>query len=253
MSTETAETQRQQAPPEEPSEHTPEESSVQFSFDGVRDGAIEAIPIALGIAGYGVVFGVLARQAGLTAAEAAFMSGTVLAGAAQLVAIKLWDTPIPVVAVVSTAFIVNLRYVLMGAALRTWLSHLSPLKAYGSVFLMADENWALTMGKLKSGSRQGAYLLGTGITVWTFWVGSTIIGSVGGGAIGNPSQYGLDFMLIAVFIAISYGLWEGESSFLPWLTSFGTAVLCAQYLPGSWYILLGGVAGGLVEVIRYDG
>lgn len=228
------------------------EASVRFSVGGVRDGFIECVPIALGVAGYGVVFGVLARQAGLTVAEAAFMSATVLAGAAQLIAIKLWETPIPVVAVIGTTFIVNLRYVLMGAALRPWFSQLSPLKAYGSVFFTADENWALTMGRLKSGSQQGAYLLGSGLAIWSFWIVATVIGAIAGGVIGEPSQYGLDFVLTAVFIAIAVGLWEGKSSLLPWLTAFGIATLSAQLLPGRWYILLGGVAGSLVEVIRFD-
>lgn len=228
------------------------ESTVRFSVEGIRDGFIECVPIALGVAGYGLVFGVLARQAGLSVAEAAFMSATVLAGAAQLIAINLWETPIPVIAVIGTTFIVNLRYVLMGAALRPWFSQLSPLKAYGSVFFTADENWALTMGKLKSGSQQGAYFLGSGLAIWSFWIIATVIGAVAGGVIGEPSQYGLDFVLTAVFIAIAVGLWEGKSSLLPWITAFGIAVLSAQYLPGRWYILLGGVAGSLVEVIRFD-
>lgn len=38
-----------------------------------------------------------------------------------------------------TMFIVNLRYVLMGAALRPWFRRLTPLQAYGSVFFTADE------------------------------------------------------------------------------------------------------------------
>ncbi|ELY92022.1 AzlC family protein [Natrinema altunense JCM 12890] len=181
------------------------------------------------------------------------MSATVLAGAAQLIAIKLWETPIPVVAVIGTTFIVNLRYVLMGAALRPWFRQLSPLKAYGSVFFTADENWALTMGKLKSGSRQGAYLLGSGLAIWSFWIIATVIGAIAGDVIGEPSQYGLDFVLTAVFIAIAVGLWDGKSSLLPWTTAFGVAVLSAQYLPGRWYILLGGVVGSLVGVIRFDG
>ncbi len=71
--------------------------------------------------------------------------------------------------------------------------------------------------------------------------------------IGEPSQYGLDFVLTAVFIAIAVGLWDGKSSLLPWTTAFGVAVLSAQYLPGRWYILLGGVVGSLVGVIRFDG
>ncbi|WP_442909344.1 AzlC family ABC transporter permease [Halovenus sp. HT40] len=228
------------------------ESSLRFSVGGLRDGFIECVPIALGVAGYGIVFGVLARQAGLSVAEAAFMSATVLAGAAQLIVIELWEMPIPVIAVIGTTFIVNLRYVLMGAALRPWFSRLTPLKAYGSVFFTADENWALTMGKFKSGSQQGAYLLGSGLAIWSFWVVATVVGAIAGGAIGEPSQYGLDFVLSAVFIAIAVGLWEGKSSLLPWITAFGVAILAAQYLPGRWYILLGGVAGSVVEVIRFD-
>ena len=82
---------------------TRSEPTMRFSAGGLRDGFIECIPIALGVSGYGIVFGVLARQAGLTVAEAAFMSATVLAGAAQLIAITLWETPIPVIAVVGTA------------------------------------------------------------------------------------------------------------------------------------------------------
>lgn len=108
------------------------------------------------------------------------------------------------------------------------------------------------MGKLQPGSHQGAYLLGSGLAIWLFWVVATIIGAIAGGVIGRPSQYGLDFVLTAVFIAIAVDLWDGKSSLLPWITAFGIAVLSAQYLPGRWYILLGGVAGSFVEVIRFD-
>ncbi|WP_277539992.1 AzlC family ABC transporter permease [Haloarcula laminariae] len=228
------------------------EPAVEFSLSGVRNGFTEGTPIALGVAGYGVVFGVLARQAGLSVAEAALMSATVLAGAAQVITIELWDTPIPVLAVIGTTFIVNLRYALMGAALRPWFSQLSPAKAYGSVFFTADENWALTMGKLRSGSRQGAYLLGSGLAMWVFWVLSTVVGAVAGSVVSDPATYGLDFVLTAVFVAISVGLWDGKSDLGPWVTAFAVAALGAELLPGRWYILLGGLAGCLVEVVRFD-
>lgn len=226
---------------------------MEFSLSGVRSGFTEGTPIALGVAGYGVVFGVLARQAGLSVAEAALMSATVLAGAAQVITIELWDTPIPALAVIGTTFVVNLRYALMGAALRPWFSQLSPMKAYGSVFFTADENWALTMGELQSGSRKGAYLLGSGLAIWVFWVLSTVVGAVAGSGISNPATYGLDFVLTAVFIAIAVGLWDGRADLGPWLTAFAVAVLGAALLPGRWYILLGGLAGCLVEVARFDG
>ncbi|WP_248897828.1 AzlC family ABC transporter permease [Haloplanus halobius] len=221
---------------------------LSFSIEGVWDGLVTCLPVALGVAGYGVVFGVLAHRAGLSVAEAALMSGTVLAGAAQLVAIELWDTPVPIAAVVLTTLVVNLRYVLMGAALRPWFRQLSARQAYASVFFITDENWALTVRELRNGSRHGAFLLGSGLTIWVVWVGATVTGVVAGDAIGDPARYGLDFVLTAVFLTIAVGLWEGQSSLAPWGVAAAVAVAGAHWLPGRWYILLGGLAACLAEV-----
>lgn len=224
--------------------------AVRFSVAGFQAGFLECLPVALGVAGYGLVFGMLAQQAGLSVAEAALMSATVLAGAAQLIVIELWTAPIPVVAILVTTLIVNLRYVLMGAALRPWFGQLSAPKAYGSVFFTADENWALTMGQLKSGRQQGAFLLGSGLAIWVFWVLATVAGALLGRGIVNPGQYGLDFVLTAVFLAIGVELWEGQSNLLPWASAMGMAIVSAHFFPGRWYILLGAATGCGVEVLR---
>jgi 4-azaleucine resistance transporter AzlC len=194
----------------------------------------------------------LARRVGLNVAEAALMSATVLAGAAQLVAVELWDTPIPVVAVVVTTAVINLRYVLMGAALRPWFEELSPLQAYASLFFISDENWALTVSDLRDGSGRGAFLLGSGLAVWTFWIASTVAGAVAGSAIGDPARYGLDFVLTAVFLIIAAGLWSGRRSVAPWAVAAAVAVAGAAWLPGRWYILLGLVVG-IVAVLLFRG
>lgn len=225
--------------------------SVSFSRRGVRAGFLTTIPIAFGVAGYGIAFGVLADQVGLSAAEAALMSATVIAGASQIVAVELWADPIPVTTVLLATAAINLRYSLMGAALQPWFSRLSAKQAYGSLFLMADENWALTMRDLRSGSGRGAFLLGSGIAVWTFWVGSTVIGTLAGGAIGDPAAYGIDFVLAAVFVALAVELWEGTSTVVPWGVALVTALLAAEALPGQWYILAGGFAAAGVEVARH--
>ncbi|QGX95704.1 branched-chain amino acid ABC transporter permease [Haloplanus rallus] len=226
---------------------------VRFGPTGVRDGYLRCVPVALGVAGYGVVFGVLAREAGLSVAEATLMSATVLAGAAQLVAVELWADPVPVVAVVGTTLVVNLRYLLMGAALRPWFRHLAPRHAYASVFFTADENWALTMGELRSGSRQGAFLLGSGLAVWSFWVVATVVGATAGSLVGDPARYGLDFALTAVFLVIATELWEGRSTVAPWAVAAAVAVLTEAALPGRWYVPCGALAGALTVVIRRDG
>ncbi|ELZ07467.1 AzlC family ABC transporter permease [Natrialba aegyptia] len=229
---------------------TETDTAVTFDRDGLRAGFLKTIPVALGIGGYGIAFGILADQAGLSVAEAALMSATVVAGASQIVAVELWADPIPIAAVLVTTFAINLRYSLMGAALQPWFKRLSATKVYGSLFVMADENWALTMRSLKSNTGYGAFLLGSGIAVWLAWVGATIVGSVAGGVIGDPTTYGFDFILTAVFLSLAAELWEGQSSLLPWTVSLATALITAELVPGRWYILLGGLAAATVEVIR---
>jgi len=223
---------------------------ITFSAAGAREGFRRCLPVAAGVGGYGIVFGVVARQSGLSTAEATLMSATVLAGAAQLIAVELWADPIPVVAVLTTTVVVNARYVLMGASLRPWFARLSPAASYGSVFFLTDENWALTMGDLTEGSGRGAFLLGSGVAVWLFWVATTAVGASVGAAIADPSQYGLDFVLTAIFLAIAVDLWEGKSTLLPWTVAFLIAIGTAEVLPGRWYIIAGGIAGSLVEVAR---
>ncbi|WP_101296489.1 AzlC family ABC transporter permease [Halegenticoccus soli] len=229
-----------------------ETNEVVFSLTGIRDGYLQCLPVALGVGGYGIVFGVLARQAGLSTGEAVLMSATVLAGAAQLIAMEMWTDPIPAVALVGTTFVVNLRYLLMGAALRPWFTHLTAAQAYASIFFTADENWALTISEFRTGSRHGSFLLGSGLAIWSFWVTATVVGAVVGGAIEDPARFGLDFVLTAIFLAIAVDLWEGRSDFLPWAGAAGVAVITAQILPGYWYIVSGGLCGFFVGVVRYD-
>lgn len=229
---------------------------VTFSLAGARDGFLECLPIALGVAGYGVVFGVLATRAGLSVAEATLMSATVLAGAAQLIAVELWAESVPTATVVLTTLLVNLRYVLMGAALRPWLAERSPLEAYGSVFFTADENWALTVRAFSeeaSARVNGAYLLGSGLAIWFFWVAATIVGAVAGDGISDPSRYGLDVVFVAVFVALAVELWDGTADLGPWTAAFVVALASAHAFSGRWYLLTGALAGCLVGVLETDG
>ena len=224
-----------------------------FDREGLRAGFLACVPVAVGVGGYGVAFGVLASRTGLSLAEAVLMSATVFAGASQIIAVELWADPIPIAAIVATTFAVNLRYSLMGAALQPWFRHLSPGQIYSSLVLMADENWALSMRELASGSGRGAFQLGSGVALWLFWVGSTVLGVLAGASVGDPARYGFDFVLVAVFVALAVELWDGASTLGPWVVALAASVVAADLLPGQWYILLGGLAAAALEVVRHDG
>lgn len=236
--------------PRRKAKHNPREEPVAFDLAGALAGARRGVPVAVGVFAVGLVFGALARTAGLSAAEATLMSLLVLAGASQFVALDLWTSPLPVAAILLTTLVVNLRHVLMGAALAPLLLRVRPRAAYAAVFFMVDESWAMTMDEYVRGRRNGAFLLGCGLVLSVAWVGATLAGHVAGEAVGDPSRWGLDFAITAVFAALLASLWRGRSDLMPWVVAAAVAVAADHALPGNWYILLGGLAGSLAGAVQ---
>jgi uncharacterized membrane protein len=71
-----------------------------------------------------------------------------------------------------------------------------------------------------------------------------------GAAIHDPSSFGLDFAILAIFVAllVSLARGKGTSIVLPWGLAAGVAIATHALLPGNWYVLLGAVAGALPAV-----
>ena len=109
--------------------------------------------------------------------------------------------------------------------------------------LVADENWAVTMAEHRKKGTTPFFLLGGGLLLFVAWSGSTIVGNILGGFVLEPEKYGLDFAFVAVFAALSLSLWRGKGDLFPWVTAAVMAVLGNQFLPGKWYIVIGGIGG----------
>lgn len=227
---------------------TPDSRSEQFLA-----GARACIPVAISVAAYGLVWGMLARGAGLSTLEVVLMSGLVFAGAAQFVALDLWTTApsaLPIGALVLAALIVNLRYLLLTATLRP----LYPPGRLGrgalSMFLVSDENWAMTVAAMARGGGSVAFLMGGGALAYVSWLCTNLLGYSLGSAVADPRQWGLDFAFTATFIALLLGMWKGRGDLLPWLVAAAVAVVTSRLVEGSWHILAGGLAGSLAGALQ---
>lgn len=213
------------------------------------------LPVAISIAAYGLVWGVLAGQAGLSVLEVALMSGLVFAGASQFVALDMW-TPgsLPILSIIIATAIVNLRILLMSATLRPLVGHLPLPRALAAMFFVSDEQWAMTMAEVRKGGGSVAFLLGTGVLSWFSWMLSTLGGRVLGAFIDDPTRYGLDFAFTATFIALLLGMWKGRGDLIPWIVGALAAILASRLIEGNWYIIIGGLvgsfAGALTETVR---
>jgi branched chain amino acid efflux pump len=227
------------------------QAEARASADFLR-GLRVSLPLAAGVAAYGLVFGVLAREAGLGIADVALMSGIVFTGSAQFVALTLWAASPPVLALAFATIAVNLRYVLMAAALRDLFQRTHRAAAFAAVFLVNDESWALTMGEVARGGASVSFLVGSAFVLYVAWLSSTVVGRMIGAAIGDPSRWGIDFAFTATFLALLMGMLRGKRDILPWAVSAAVAIAAAAYLPGKWYILIGGIAGATAGALRRD-
>ncbi|CAA9545796.1 MAG: hypothetical protein AVDCRST_MAG87-456 [uncultured Thermomicrobiales bacterium] len=214
-----------------------------LSIDGVRRGLRATVPMGVSVATYGVVFGMLARQTGLTFPENVLMNVLVYAGAAQTVVLDTWEYPLPVAGIVLTTILINLRLLLLGAAVRPWLRELPARRAYPMLHLMADEGWAIAMNARARGERDIGFFLGCNLAVMVAWLPAVIAGHLLGGELGDPATLGLDFAFTIVFAAMLFGGYRGRFDLLPWAAAALAALIGWRFLPGTWYVIMGGLAG----------
>lgn len=229
----------------------PAKSPVVFTRAGVLRGARQTLPLVLGVIPFGLVAGIAGQGAGMSLAEVTLMSAIVYAGASQLVALAIWSHPPDLLAVTLAALVVNLRLALMGPVLAPWLNPLRGLRVWGSLYLMADQNWAMSVREMNQGGRDAGYLLGTGLAMWSAWVCTTAFGHLVGYTLHPPPGHPLFFAALAVFVCMLVGMWRGRADLTPWIVAAGVSTLVAQLLPGTfWFIVAGALAGSVAGGLR---
>lgn len=174
-------------------------SSPPIRFE-LRAGAVQAAPFAVAVGLFGVSFGVLSvTTGGMGALPAVVMSATTYAGSAQFAAASILASGGQTVAAVAAALLLNARYLPIGVSVARFLSG-GPLLRFVKGQFVIDESWAIAARG--DGTFDPARLLGAGVLLWCAWVGGTIVGVLGGEALGDPTALGLDAAFPALFLAL---------------------------------------------------
>ena len=218
---------------------------ITFTVAGALRGARGMLAILPGVMAFALVYGFLAGQKGMTALEIGLSSALVFAGASQFLALELWGDPLPFLSLVAGVFIINLRHALMGPALLPWLLPIPRARAYASLYFMTDESWGLSVADLRAGGRDAAFLLGSGLALWLVWVSCSVLGRLAGDVSYLVEDWGLDYLTTAFFVALLAAFWRGRHDLLPWAIAAAVAISTKMLLPGTWYIVLGALAGSL--------
>lgn len=214
-------------------------------FRGVR----AAIPVSLGIVAYALVFGVLVAGKGIGIGTLAFMNLAVFSGSAQFVLVGMWQAGVSAWQMALAAAVVNVRYFLLTAAIAPMMEPYGWFERAWRVHFVTDENWALTMAERRKSTVGANFLLGGGILVMAAWSFGTLAGHALGVSIRHPERFGMDFAFTAIFTALAVTMWRGKRDILPWAVSAGVALAAHRFLPGAWYVLLGGLAGAVAAAV----
>jgi 4-azaleucine resistance transporter AzlC len=181
-------------------------SSHPTRFTEFVAGARDTIPMMVGAAPFGVIFGTLVTSGPLSLWHGQLMSLAVFAGSAQFIALGLIASHASFAVIWATTLIVNLRHVLYSATLAPYVSHL-PLRwrlVLGG--LLTDEVFAVAWAHFRRQPPDDDVLpyhfLGSGVAMYVNWQIWTAIGLLFGAAFPGLQSLGLDFAMVATFIAI---------------------------------------------------
>jgi 4-azaleucine resistance transporter AzlC len=217
----------------------------RFLWAGVRS----ELPLLIGVFPFGMIYGALALDAGLTRAAAQMMSSMVFAGSAQFITTQLVRETAPGFVIVLTIAVVNLRHMLYSASLAPYLASLSTRWKILLSYLLTDEAYAPTILQYeKEGIKPYShwFLLGAGLALWTSWQASTALGIFLGAAI--PDSWSLDFALPLTFIAMMVPVLKNRPAIAAALSA-GCIALAAHSLPYKLGLILAALAGIAVGTI----
>ncbi|MCB4824688.1 AzlC family ABC transporter permease [Roseicella aerolata] len=222
-----------------------------FTRAGVVRGLKAALALTLGLSPFGLVVGMTADGVGLSLLETLLMSGLVFAGTSQLVALQLWSDPAPILAATLACLVINLRMAPMGAALAPVLDRTRGIRLWGSLALLVDNSFALTIAELRAGRRDAGFLFGASFGMWVNWMAMCAIGHIFGNALRLPAGHPIFFASSAAVLAILVQLWRGRSDLQPWLLAGAVALMAHGLgLGAPWPVLAGAFAGATLGAWR---
>jgi 4-azaleucine resistance transporter AzlC len=219
--------------------------SLTTFFHGVRS----ELPILVGTAPFGLIYGVSAVSLGVPPVLAQAMSAIVFAGSAQFVMAQLIAGGIPSPLVALTATVINLRHLLYSASIAPFVQRVPLRWRLLLAYLLVDEVYAVSITHFRreeDPSRNHWFLLGAGLALWTTWQVSTAIGVFLGARV--PSSWSLDFTLALTFIALVVPALTDRPSIAAALVAGITAVL-ASPLPLKTGLLVAAFAGLIAGLV----
>lgn len=225
------------------------EQPASYETHSLRAAWIQALPVVFGYLPIGFAFGILAIKAGISTWNTVAMSIFVFAGSAQLIAVGLFASGVPSSSIIITTFIVNLRHLLMSAALAPYLHNWKRVLIALFAYELTDETFAVHSVRFSEGKSEPRVTLLINIIAQLSWVIGTLLGILGGDLIQDVRPFGLDYALIAMFAALL--VFQTKNGKLLVVAMVSGLLSTALVLAGvsQWNVILATLVGATLGVL----
>ena len=219
-----------------------------------KQGVLQELPLQLGVFPFGIIYGVMAIESGLTFLQALLMSSIIFGGASQIAFVQLLSNSTPYGVIVTTVGAINSRHLLYSISMVEYLNKLSLSWRVTLAYLLTDEAYAVSIRKFINHSHNSIlhyHLLGSGITLFLSWQISTLLGVWLGNDL--PEFLDLQFIIPLTFIAIIIPMIKSKSTLITVISS-GISALIFKNLDINFWIILSGLTGILAGMAssRWD-
>ncbi|REC31646.1 branched-chain amino acid transporter AzlC [Enterococcus pseudoavium] len=167
------------------------------------EGVRACLPTVMGYLGIGIAMGIVGKSAHLAIWQVFLMSTLIYAGSAQFILCGLLLLHAPIISIVFTVFLVNLRHLLMSLSVAHYFKEDSLINGIAIGTLLTDESYGVLMTTLAQDHKVTSnWMHGLNITAYLVWILSTVIGALVGNFIPDPTVLGFDFALTAMFLGL---------------------------------------------------
>lgn len=208
-------------------------------------GVRATIPLIIGAIPFGLIFGAIAVNSGLSLAAAAGFSAIVFAGSAQFIGAGLVASGVGVGFIILTTLIVNLRHALYGATLAPHTRNLPQRWLLPLAFWLTDETFVVVISRYAKDDGSPYkhwYFFGSALSMYINWQLCTWIGILVGQSIPNPGAWGLDFAMTVTFIGMLVPFVKNRVTLIAVLVA-GLAALVFNGLPNKLGLMVASLAG----------
>ncbi|MGI5486922.1 AzlC family ABC transporter permease [Microtetraspora malaysiensis] len=209
----------------------------------VRDAL--GVGVAVGLSGF--AFGVTSAGAGLSLAQTCALSLFVFTGASQFALVGALGAGGNPAAAVAGALFLGVRNAFYGLRLSHLLRLPGPVRPLAAHWII-DETSAVAMAQPDRASARLGFTV-TGVTLYTLWNLTTLLGALGAEALGDPSAWGLDAAGPAVFLALLGSMLKGRQETLVAVLAVALALVCLPLLPAGVPVLVAALAAPIALTV----